>query len=80
MRRYSSLFTLQTNIYNSTDKYICDDTRADTTDDADTTYMIEIYIKLNTPEGKTATTLNPLDNATRAEIAAILHSFLEANK
>ena len=30
--------------------------------------------------GKTATTLNPLDNATRAEIAAILHRFIEANK
>ena len=30
--------------------------------------------------GKTTSTLNPLDNATRAEIAAILHRFIEANK
>ena len=30
--------------------------------------------------GKSATTLNPKDNATRAEIAAILHRFMEANK
>ena len=31
-------------------------------------------------KGKTESTLNPLDNATRAEIAAILHRFIEANK
>jgi len=31
-------------------------------------------------KGKTNTTLNPKDNATRAEIAAILHRFIEANK
>ena len=31
-------------------------------------------------KGKSASTLNPLDNATRAEIAAILHRFIEANK
>lgn len=31
-------------------------------------------------KGKTTSTLNPLDNATRAEIAAILHRFIEANK
>ena len=31
-------------------------------------------------KGKTASTLNPKDNATRAEIAAILHRFIEANK
>ncbi len=31
-------------------------------------------------KGKTEATLNPLDNATRAEIAAILHRFIEANK
>ena len=30
--------------------------------------------------GKSDSTLNPLDNATRAEIAAILHRFVEANK
>ena len=30
--------------------------------------------------GKTETTLNPLDNATRAEIATILQRFIEANK
>lgn len=30
-------------------------------------------------KGKTDTTLNPLDNATRAETAAILHRFIEAN-
>lgn len=30
--------------------------------------------------GKTESTLNPQDNATRAEIAAILHRFLSANK
>lgn len=30
--------------------------------------------------GKTASTLNPQDNATRAEIAVILHRFIEANK
>lgn len=30
--------------------------------------------------GKSATTLNPKDNATRAEIAAILQRFIEANK
>jgi len=30
--------------------------------------------------GKTESTLNPLDNATRVEIAAILHRFIEANK
>ena len=30
-------------------------------------------------KGKSATTLNPLDNATRAEIAAILQRFIEAN-
>ncbi len=29
--------------------------------------------------GKSASTLNPLDNATRAETAAILHRFIEAN-
>lgn len=31
-------------------------------------------------KGKSATTINPKDNATRAEIAAILHRFIEANK
>ena len=31
-------------------------------------------------KGKTASTLNPKDNATRAEIAAVLHRFIEANK
>ncbi len=31
-------------------------------------------------QGKTASTLNPLDNATRAEVAAMLHRFIEANK
>lgn len=31
-------------------------------------------------KGKTETSINPLDNATRAEIAAILQRFLEANK
>jgi len=30
-------------------------------------------------KGKTSSTLNPLDNATRAEIAAILHRFIETN-
>ena len=30
--------------------------------------------------GKSATTLNPKDNATRAEIAAILQRFIENNK
>ena len=31
-------------------------------------------------KGKSESTLNPLDNATRAEIAAILQRFIEANK
>ncbi|MBQ8836879.1 MAG: InlB B-repeat-containing protein [Clostridia bacterium] len=31
-------------------------------------------------KGKSESTLNPLDNATRAEIAAILNRFIEANK
>ena len=31
-------------------------------------------------KGKSYSTLNPLDNATRAEIAAILHRFVETNK
>ena len=31
-------------------------------------------------KGKTETSINPQDNATRAEIAAILQRFLEANK
>ena len=31
-------------------------------------------------KGKSDTTLNPLDNATRAEIAAILQRFIENNK
>ena len=31
-------------------------------------------------KGKSESTLNPLDNATRAEIAAILHRFIKANK
>ena len=31
-------------------------------------------------KGKTTTTLNPKDNATRAEIAAILQRFIESNK
>lgn len=31
-------------------------------------------------EGRTETELNPKDNATRAEAAAILHRFIEANK
>ena len=31
-------------------------------------------------KGKTTTTLNPKDNATRAETAAILHRFIETNK
>ena len=30
--------------------------------------------------GKSATTLNPLDNATRAEIATILYRFIETQK
>ncbi|MDY3302946.1 MAG: S-layer homology domain-containing protein [Clostridia bacterium] len=30
--------------------------------------------------GKTAETLNPKDTATRAEIAAVLHRFIEAEK
>ncbi len=29
---------------------------------------------------KTKTTFNPLDNAARAEVAAILHRFIEVNK
>lgn len=31
-------------------------------------------------KGKTESTLNPKDNATRAEVAAILQRFIEANK
>ena len=31
-------------------------------------------------KGKSTTTINPEDNATRAEIAAILQRFMEANK
>ncbi|MBE7055515.1 MAG: S-layer homology domain-containing protein, partial [Ruminococcaceae bacterium] len=31
-------------------------------------------------KGKSTTTINPKDNATRAEIAAILQRFMEANK
>ena len=31
-------------------------------------------------KGKSSTTLNPKDNATRAEIAAILQRFIENNK
>ncbi len=31
-------------------------------------------------KGKTASTLNPLDSATRAEVAAILHRYIESNK
>lgn len=31
-------------------------------------------------KGKTETTLNPSDNATRAEVASLLHRFIEANK
>ncbi len=31
-------------------------------------------------KGRTESTLNPKDNATRAEIAAILHRFIESNK
>ena len=31
-------------------------------------------------KGKTARTLNPKDNATRAEAAAMLHRFMESNK
>lgn len=31
-------------------------------------------------KGKSATTINPKDNATRAEIAAVLYRFIEANK
>ena len=31
-------------------------------------------------KGKTESTINPLENATRAEIAAILQRFIEANK
>lgn len=30
--------------------------------------------------GKSESTLAPKDNATRAEVAAILHRFMEANK
>ena len=30
--------------------------------------------------GKTSSTVNPEDNATRAEIAVILHRFIEKNK
>ena len=31
-------------------------------------------------KGRTESTLNPNDNATRAEIAAVLHRFIENNK
>ena len=31
-------------------------------------------------KGKTESTINPLDNATRAEVAAILQRFIESNK
>lgn len=31
-------------------------------------------------KGKTESTINPRDNATRAEIVAILQRFIEANK
>ncbi|MDY5627703.1 MAG: S-layer homology domain-containing protein, partial [Clostridia bacterium] len=31
-------------------------------------------------KGRTETELNPKDNATRVEAAAILHRFIEANK
>ena len=30
--------------------------------------------------GKTSSTVNPEDNATRAEIAVIIHRFIEKNK
>ena len=31
-------------------------------------------------KGKSDSTLNPKDNATRAEVAAIIHRFIETNK
>ena len=41
---------------------------------------VQYVVGSNLMKGKTAVTFNPTDNATRAEIAAILHRFIEAYK
>ena len=41
---------------------------------------IQYAVGIGLMKGKTETTINPLDNATRAEIAAILQRFIETNK
>ncbi|MDY5627020.1 MAG: S-layer homology domain-containing protein, partial [Clostridia bacterium] len=41
---------------------------------------IQYVVGAGLMKGKTETTINPLDNATRAEIAAILQRFIEGNK
>ena len=38
---------------------------------------VQYVVGSNLMKGKTAVTFNPTDNATRAEIAAILHRFIE---
>ena len=44
-----------------------------------TCHGIEKYLGSGLIKGKTESTLNPLDNATRAEAAAILERFIKAN-
>ena len=41
---------------------------------------VQYVVGSNLMKGKTAVTFNPTDNATRAEIAAILHRFIETYK
>ena len=41
---------------------------------------IQYAVGIGLMKGKTETTLNPQDNATRAEISSILKKFIEANK
>ena len=44
------------------------------------TEAMQYAVGIGLMKGKTQTTLNPQDNATRAEIAAILQRFIEGNK
>ena len=77
MHRYSK--------YKGYDVSVGEDTNILSCDDYDTIseYAIasmQYAVGSGLMKGKTALTLNPKDNATRAEIAAIVHRFIESNK
>ena len=77
MHRYASFKKYDVSVGENTNILSYDDS------DSVASYAIESVqyaVGSGLMKGKTETTLNPKDNATRAEIAVILNRFIEANK